>query len=125
RIEAEGGRRASPCDRRESQCAGHSLPRRGNDRERQGARDRGRRRLTVAWNGHGGVFAIRLGLRRWSERSHPISVPPLRHTWASWRRQAGTSTDELKDLGGGKSRVMVDRYAKFATEHLSGAASAD
>lgn len=47
----------------------------------------------------------------------------LRHTWASWHRQAGTSCDELKDLGGWKSRVMVDRYAKFATEHLSAAAS--
>jgi integrase len=47
----------------------------------------------------------------------------LRHTWASWHRQAGTSTDELKDLGGWKSRVMVDRYAKFATEHLTVAAS--
>lgn len=47
----------------------------------------------------------------------------LRHTWASWHRQAGTSCDELKDLGGWKSRVMVDRYAKFATEHLTVAAS--
>ena len=47
----------------------------------------------------------------------------LRHTWASWHRQAGTSCDELKDLGGWKSRQMVDRYAKFATEHLSRAAS--
>lgn len=47
----------------------------------------------------------------------------LRHTWASWHRQAGTSCDELKDLGGWKSRVMVDRYAKFATEHLSVAAA--
>lgn len=47
----------------------------------------------------------------------------LRHTWASWHRQAGTSCDELKDLGGWKSRVMVDRYAKFATEHLTAAAS--
>ena len=46
----------------------------------------------------------------------------LRHTWASWHRQAGTSCDELKDLGGWKSRVMVDRYAKFATEHLTAAA---
>ena len=45
----------------------------------------------------------------------------LRHTWASWHRQAGTSCDELKDLGGWKSRVMVDRYAKFATEHLTAA----
>ena len=47
----------------------------------------------------------------------------LRHTWASWHRQAGTSTDELKELGGWKSRVMVDRYAKFATENLAAAAS--
>ncbi|MBK9662085.1 MAG: tyrosine-type recombinase/integrase [Nitrosomonas sp.] len=47
----------------------------------------------------------------------------LRHTWASWHRQAGTSCDELKDLGGWKSRVMVDRYAKYATEHLRVAAA--
>ena len=47
----------------------------------------------------------------------------LRHTWASWHRQAGTSCDELKDLGGWKSRVMVDRYAKFGSEHLATAAS--
>lgn len=47
----------------------------------------------------------------------------LRHTWASWHRQAGTSCDELKDLGGWKSRQMVDRYAKFATEHLADAAA--
>ena len=47
----------------------------------------------------------------------------LRHTWASWHRQAGTSCDELKDLGGWKSRIMVDRYAKFVTENLSSAAS--
>lgn len=47
----------------------------------------------------------------------------LRHTWANWHRQAGTSCDELKDLGGWKSRTMVDRYAKFATENLLSAAS--
>lgn len=47
----------------------------------------------------------------------------LRHTWASWHRQAGTSCDELKELGGWKSRQMVDRYAKYATEHLKAAAS--
>ena len=46
----------------------------------------------------------------------------LRHTWASWHRQAGTSCDELKELGGWKSREMVDRYAKFATDNLSSAA---
>ena len=47
----------------------------------------------------------------------------LRHTWASWHRQAGTSCDELKELGGWKTRSMVDRYAKFATDHLVHAAS--
>ena len=52
-----------------------------------------------------------------------IRFHDLRHTWASWHRQAGTSTDELKDLGGWKTRSMVDRYAKFATEHLAVAAS--
>jgi hypothetical protein len=30
----------------------------------------------------------------------------------------GTSCEELKDLAGWKPRVMVDRYAKFATENL-------
>ncbi len=39
--------------------------------------------------------------------------------WTSWHRQAGTSCDELKELGGWKTRSMVDRYAKFATEHLA------
>jgi len=29
----------------------------------------------------------------------------------------------IKELGGWKSRSMVDRYAKFATEHLAAAAS--
>ena len=52
-----------------------------------------------------------------------LSFHDLRHTWASWHRQAGTSCDELKDLGGWKSRSMVDRYAKFATENLQVAAA--
>ena len=54
---------------------------------------------------------------------HDFRFHDLRHTWASWHRQAGTSCDELKDLGGWKSRAMVDRYAKFATENLQVAAS--
>lgn len=59
-----------------------------------------------------------------------FSVHDLRHTWAmlgppgaSGHRQPGTSCDELKDLGGRKSRIMVDRCAKFATENLLSAAS--
>ena len=35
----------------------------------------------------------------------------------------GSSLNELKDLGGWKSRIMVNRYAKYATEHLHAAAS--
>jgi integrase len=54
---------------------------------------------------------------------HDFRFHDLRHTWASWHRQAGTSCDELKELGGWKSRQMVDRYAKYATEHLTVAAA--
>jgi integrase len=46
----------------------------------------------------------------------------LRHTWATWQRQAGTPTHELQRLGGWKSRVMVERYAHLAPEHLASAA---
>jgi integrase len=54
---------------------------------------------------------------------HDFRFHDLRHTWASWHRQSGTSCDELKELGGWKTRSMVDRYAKFATDHLAIAAS--
>ena len=47
----------------------------------------------------------------------------LRHTCASWHRQAGASCDELKDLGGWKSQAIVDRYANFATRNVLSAAS--
>jgi len=47
----------------------------------------------------------------------------LRHTWASWHRHAGASCDELKELGGWKSRQMVDHYVQYATEHLTVAAA--
>ena len=36
-----------------------------------------------------------------------------RPTWACCHRRAETSCDELKDLGGWKSRAMGDRYAKL------------
>src|SRR5947207_6655770 len=71
-----------------------------------------------------GVYAIRAWLEAVKRAGlTDFRFHDLRHTWASWHRQAGTSTDELKDLGGWKSRVMVDRYAKFATENLANAAS--
>ena len=42
----------------------------------------------------------------------------LRHTWASWHRQAGTPLDVLQELGGWKSYEMVKRYGHLAVEHL-------
>jgi integrase len=46
----------------------------------------------------------------------------LRHTWATWQRQAGTPTYELQKLGGWKSATMVERYAHLAPDNLSLAA---
>ena len=47
----------------------------------------------------------------------------LRHTWASWQRQAGTPTHELQRLGGWRTGAMVERYAHLAPDHLAVAAS--
>ncbi len=46
----------------------------------------------------------------------------LRHTWASWHVQAGTSLQELQELGGWSSFEMVLRYAHLSSEHLLPAA---
>lgn len=46
----------------------------------------------------------------------------LRHTWASWHVQHGTSLQELMELGGWSSYEMVLRYAHLATDHLQEAA---
>jgi integrase len=46
----------------------------------------------------------------------------LRHTWASWHVQNGTSLQELMELGGWKSYRMVLRYAHLAGDHLRNAA---
>jgi integrase len=47
----------------------------------------------------------------------------LRHTWATWQRQAGTPTHELQRLGGWKTAAMVERYAHVAPDNLAIAAS--
>ena len=47
----------------------------------------------------------------------------LRHTFATWHRQAGTPTYELQRLGGWKSQSMVERYAHLSPEGLQSAAS--
>lgn len=47
----------------------------------------------------------------------------LRHTWASWHVQNGTSLQELQQLGGWSSYEMVLRYAHLSSDHLREAAS--
>jgi integrase len=47
----------------------------------------------------------------------------LRHTFATWHRQAGTPTHELQRLGGWKTGTMVERYAHIAPEALQDAAN--
>jgi integrase len=46
----------------------------------------------------------------------------LRHTWASWHVQSGTSLAELQELGGWSCHEMVLRYAHLGGEHLKRAA---
>jgi len=46
----------------------------------------------------------------------------LRHTWASWHVQNGTSLQELQQLGGWANFDMVLRYAHLSSHHLRDAA---
>ncbi|WP_273009017.1 MULTISPECIES: tyrosine-type recombinase/integrase [Spongiibacter] len=46
----------------------------------------------------------------------------LRHTWASWHVQNGTSLYELQELGGWKTLDMVLRYAHLCGDQLVAAA---
>ncbi len=47
----------------------------------------------------------------------------LRHTWASWHVQSGTSLQELQLLGAWRRFDMVLRYAHLSSSHLREAAS--
>ena len=47
----------------------------------------------------------------------------LRHTWASWHVQNGTSLQELQMLGGWSSFEMVLRYTHLSGDHLRDAAN--
>ncbi|WP_343032223.1 tyrosine-type recombinase/integrase [Allochromatium palmeri] len=47
----------------------------------------------------------------------------LRHTWASWHVQGGTSLQDLMAMGGWSSYDLVLRYAHLAPEHLAEAAA--
>jgi len=67
---------------------------------------------TKAWRR--AVAAAGLGDFRWHD---------LRHTWASWHAQAGTSALELQEMGGWETAAMVRRYAHLSPEHLAKAAA--
>lgn len=45
----------------------------------------------------------------------------LRHTWASWHVQNGTSLYEVQKMGGWSSLDMVERYAHLSSDHLQNA----
>jgi integrase len=47
----------------------------------------------------------------------------LRHTWASWHVQNGTTLHELQELGGWTSYEMVLRYSHLTSDHLKRAAN--
>lgn len=66
--------------------------------------------------------------KRWRDALASIGIQDfrwhdLRHTWATWQRQAGTPTHELQRLGGWRTGAMVERYAHLAPDHLALAAS--
>lgn len=42
----------------------------------------------------------------------------LRHTWASWHVQNGTTLYELQQLGGWSTYDMVLRYSHLSSDHL-------
>jgi integrase len=54
---------------------------------------------------------------------HDFRWHDLRHTFATWYREAGTPTHELQRLGGWKTQSMVERYAHVAPEGLQSAAN--
>src|SRR5437764_2652383 len=71
--------------------------------------------------GHANTLAWRKALKRADIEN--FRWHDLRHTCASWHRQAGTPTHELQRLGGWRSSVMVERYAHLAPDHLAQAAN--
>jgi Phage integrase family len=47
----------------------------------------------------------------------------LRHTWATWQRQAGPPTHDLQRLDGWRIGAMTERCAHLAPDHLAVAVS--
>jgi integrase len=71
---------------------------------------------------------VQIGTKAWTAALERAGIEDfrwhdLRHTFATWHRQAGTPTHELQRLGGWKTGAMVERYAHVAPEALQGAAA--
>lgn len=65
--------------------------------------------------------------KAWQKALHKAGINnfrwhDLRHTWASWHIQNGTTLQELQLLGGWSSFDMVLRYAHLSSDHLKNAA---
>lgn len=71
-----------------------------------------------------GVPYVRANNTGWQAAQDRAGIAPLRwhdlrHTWASWHVQAGTSLRSLMELGGWRSYKSVLRYAHLSPEHLA------
>ena len=73
-------------------------------------------KVKLAWQ----KACIRAGVGTRDERGKygGFTFHGLRHTWASWKVQAGTPLMIVKELGSWSSLQMVERYAHLNPEHL-------
>lgn len=76
---------------------------------------------------YNGNRILQCNTKAWKKALHRAGIEnfrwhDLRHTWASWHVQNGTSLQELQQLGGWKSFEMVLRYAHLSSDHLKQAA---
>jgi integrase len=76
---------------------------------------------------YGGNRIIQCSTKAWKKALKRAGIEnfrwhDLRHTWASWHIQSGTTLQELQQLGGWSSFEMVLRYAHLSSEHLRRAA---
>jgi len=77
---------------------------------------------------YGGKRIIQCNTKAWKNALKRAGIDnfrwhDLRHTWASWHVQNGTSLQELQQLGGWSSLEMVLRYAHLSSDHLKEAAN--
>jgi integrase len=82
-------------------------------------------RYVFTYQGH---HVVNVSTKAWTNALERAGIADfrwhdLRHTFATWHRQAGTPTHELQRLGGWKTLSMVERYAHVAPEGLQLAAS--